>query len=68
MSHQMTLTPRQLQVLRLIARGNTNDEIAMLLDIAPSTVKIHSGTILRRLRARSRSHAVAIGFQRGWLS
>ena len=59
------LTPREVDVLRLIARGNANKEIAAQLSIAEETVKSHVTRILDKLRANDRTHAVTIGLERG---
>jgi DNA-binding NarL/FixJ family response regulator len=59
------LTARELDVLRLIARGNANKEIAAQLSLAEETVKSHVTRILNKLRANDRTHAVTIGLQRG---
>jgi DNA-binding NarL/FixJ family response regulator len=59
------LTSRELEVLRLIAQGNANKEIAAQLSIAEDTVKSHVTRILDKLRANDRTHAVTIGLQRG---
>lgn len=61
------LTPRQLQVLQGLADGQTYDEIARGLYVSYATVKVHSGLLLGRLRARNAAHAVAIGYQAGLL-
>lgn len=61
------LTPRQLQVLRLVARGRSNKSVAQALRIAPGTVKSHMKAILGQLGARSRTHAVRIALERGLL-
>jgi DNA-binding CsgD family transcriptional regulator len=53
------LTPRELEVLRLIARGQSNRAIASALVLGEGTVKYHVKNILRKLHARSRSHAVS---------
>jgi DNA-binding CsgD family transcriptional regulator len=54
-----TLTPRELDVLRLLARGNTNLAIARALVVREGTVKYHVKNILRKLGATSRADAVA---------
>ena len=59
------LTPREIDVLRLIAKGNANKEIAARLAIAEETVKSHITKILAKLRANDRTHAVTIGLKRG---
>jgi DNA-binding NarL/FixJ family response regulator len=61
-------TPRQLEILQLIADGLANREIARRLFITEETCKSHLCDILARLHARSRAEAVAIGFRRGLLS
>jgi DNA-binding NarL/FixJ family response regulator len=53
------LTPRELDVLRLLARGNTNLAIARALVVREGTVKYHVKNILRKLGATSRADAVA---------
>jgi LuxR family transcriptional regulator, regulator of acetate metabolism len=53
------LTPRELEVLRLLARGNTNRAIARVLVVREGTVKYHVKNILRKLGATSRADAVA---------
>lgn len=59
------LTAREVDVLRLIARGNANKEIAAQLSLAEETVKSHVTRILGKLGANDRTHAVVIGLQRG---
>lgn len=60
-----TLTPRELQVLRMLADGLGNKEIAGQLNISDHTAKFHVAQILAKLRASSRTEAVAIGMRRG---
>jgi DNA-binding NarL/FixJ family response regulator len=59
------LTSREIDVLRLIAAGNANKEIAAQLSIAEDTVKSHVTNILAKLGANDRTHAVTIGLKRG---
>lgn len=59
------LTDREIDVLRLIASGNSNKQIADRLTIGESTVKSHISNILSKLGANDRAHAVTIGLKRG---
>jgi DNA-binding NarL/FixJ family response regulator len=59
------LTSRELDVLRLIASGNSNKLIADQLSIGEATVKSHVTNILSKLGANDRAHAVTIGLKRG---
>ncbi len=59
------LSEREVEVLRLIAAGNANKEIAAQLQLAEDTVKRHVTNILSKLRANDRTHAVTIGLKRG---
>jgi DNA-binding NarL/FixJ family response regulator len=59
------LSEREIEVLRLIAAGNANKEIAAQLDLAEDTVKRHVTNILSKLAANDRTHAVTIGLNRG---
>ena len=59
------LTSREIAVLRLIATGNANKEIAAQLSIGEDTVKGHVTSILGKLGANDRTHAVTIGLKRG---
>jgi ATP/maltotriose-dependent transcriptional regulator MalT len=58
---QQPLTPRESNVLRLIAGGLSNKRIAQRLDIAPETVKSHTKSIFAKLAAQTRAQAVAHG-------
>jgi DNA-binding NarL/FixJ family response regulator len=62
-----TLTPREIDVLRLIAGGNANKEIAAQLSVTEETVKGHVKNILAKLGASDRTHAVTIGLKRGMI-
>jgi two-component system, NarL family, response regulator len=59
------LSSREIEVLRLIATGNSNKEIADRLSIGEATVKSHVSNILSKLGANDRAHAVTIGLTRG---
>jgi DNA-binding NarL/FixJ family response regulator len=59
------LTERELEVLRCVAAGNANKEVAAQLSIAEETVKGHMSSILSKLGAKDRTHAVVIGVKRG---
>ena len=59
------LTPKEIEVLRLIATGNANKEIAAQLGISEETVKSRVKNILDKLGANDRTHAVTIGLKRG---
>lgn len=59
------LTPREIEVLRLIATGNANKLVADQLSITEETVKAHVKNILSKLDANDRTHAVTIALKRG---
>ncbi len=59
------LTPRELEVLRELAKGSANKEIAEMLRISEHTVKDHLKCILNKLRAADRTEAVTTAIQRG---
>ena len=59
------LSAREIEVLRLIAGGNGNKQIADQLSITEETVKGHVKNILAKLSANDRTHAVTIGLKRG---
>jgi DNA-binding NarL/FixJ family response regulator len=59
------LTPRELDVLRLLALGLTNKEIAVRLTVTVRTVKFHVSAIMRKLGAGNRTEAVSVAAQRG---
>lgn len=63
-----TLSPRELRVLELVAAGNSNKRIAVEMSIAEETVKGHVKSILSKLRASDRTHAVTMGLKRGIIS
>jgi DNA-binding NarL/FixJ family response regulator len=61
-------TAREIEVLQLIAEGLVNREIGKALFLSEETVKSHVRHLLAKLQARSRAHAVAVGFRRGLLT
>ena len=61
------LTPRELDVLRLVAQGLGNKEIAAELDLSAHTVKYHLASVLEKLGVRSRTEAVSRGIRTGLL-
>jgi DNA-binding NarL/FixJ family response regulator len=62
------LTNRETQILRYVADGNSNKKIAQILDISEQTIKNHVSSILRKLNANDRAHAVVLAIRRGWIS
>jgi DNA-binding NarL/FixJ family response regulator len=63
-----SLTPRELEVLRLIAGGRSNTEIADDLVLSQATVKTHVGRIFTKIGARDRAQAVVYAYERGVVS
>jgi two-component system NarL family response regulator len=59
------LTPRELEILRLVGRGLSNKLIARALDITEGTVKTHVKNLLEKLDATSRTEAIAVAARRG---
>ena len=60
-----TLSPAEVRVLRLIADGHSNKEIAALLSVTEDAVKGQVRNILAKLGANDRTHAAMIGLKRG---
>ena len=61
-------TAREIEVLQLISDGLVNREIGVRLFLSEETVKSHVRHLLAKLQARSRAHAVAVGFRRGLIA
>jgi DNA-binding NarL/FixJ family response regulator len=61
------LTPRETEILRNVAGGNSNKAIAARCNISEETVKGHMKNILQKLNANDRTHAVMIAMKRGFL-
>lgn len=67
-NHFRELTSRELQILQLVALGKSAKEVALECQIAPRTVESHLGSIRLKLRARNRTHMVAIAIATDILS
>ena len=63
--HTEELSPREIEVLRLAAIGNSNKKIAEQLGLAEGTIKTHMKSVLAKMQARDRTHAVLLGITRG---
>ena len=61
------LSEREIEVLRLVAKGNSNREIATQLFVTEDTIKVHVRNMLGKLNASDRTQAVVIALQRGML-
>lgn len=61
------LTPRELEVLKLIAAGSSNRDIAQALYIAEKTVKAHVSNLLAKMGLQSRTQAALFAVQKGWV-
>lgn len=64
----MGLTPKELQLLRLLAQGISRQRAARALQVSENTVKSHLGAVYRKLRVRSRTEAVVEAARRGLVS
>jgi len=62
------LSPRETEILKLVAEGNANKRIAYTLKISEQTIKNHITSILRKLNANDRTHAVVTAIRQGWIS
>lgn len=62
------LTHRETQILNYIADGNSNKQIARILEISEQTIKNHVSSILRKLNANDRTHAAVLAIRHGWIS
>ncbi|MET9951709.1 response regulator transcription factor [Streptomyces sp. NPDC006339] len=61
------LSPREREVLALVGRGHSNDEIAALLHVSPLTAKTHVSRVMTKLTARDRAQLVVIAYESGLL-
>ncbi len=62
------LSPREIEVLGVVAQGHSNKEIATLLGISDQTVKNHITSIMRKLAVNDRTHAVVYALRQGWIT
>jgi DNA-binding NarL/FixJ family response regulator len=62
-----SLTAREIDILTRVAKGNSNKIVASQLDISEATVKYHLKSILSKLGANDRTHAVTIAMKRGFI-
>jgi DNA-binding NarL/FixJ family response regulator len=62
------LSPRELEILDLVARGNSNKIIGRKLSISDQTVKNHVSAILRKLEVNDRTEAVVYALRNGWIT
>jgi two-component system nitrate/nitrite response regulator NarL len=65
--HKEVLTPREKEVLLLLAEGKSNKDIAQELSLSESTVKIHIQHVLKKLNLKGRVQAAIYAMERGWI-
>ncbi len=61
------LSPREIEILEQISRGNSNKQIARILSISDQTVKNHITSILKKLAVNDRTEAVVYSLRQGWI-
>jgi two-component system response regulator NreC len=66
--HYQQLSPREREIVRLIARGRTNKEIAKRLSISVRTVERHRSSIMNKLGLQNRAELIAYAVQQGLMS
>jgi len=62
------LSQREIEILKYVAEGNPNKRIAGVLNISEQTIKNHITSIMRKLNANDRTHAVVLAIRNGWLN
>ena len=62
------LSPREAEVLQLVAFGHSNKAIGFELGVSPTTTKNHLTSIMQKLDANDRAHAVTIALRKGWIA
>jgi len=62
------LSHRETEILKYVAEGNANKRIASVLNISEQTIKNHITSIMRKLNANDRTHAVVLAIRNGWLN
>jgi DNA-binding NarL/FixJ family response regulator len=62
------LTKREVEVLNLVSEGNSNKQVASILDTSEQTIKNYVSSILRKLNANDRTHAVVLAIRQGIIS
>ncbi|MGH8627854.1 MAG: response regulator transcription factor, partial [Gammaproteobacteria bacterium] len=66
-SHHTELSEREEEVMRLIASGRSNKEIAAQIGISVKTIEYHKAQSMKKLDLRSRADIIRYGVQHGWL-
>lgn len=65
--HYVPLSPREMEILKLVTQGMSNQEVALALKISQQTVKNHMTSILRKLNVKDRTQAAVTAIRRGWV-
>ncbi len=66
--NQTKLTPKQIEVLQQMCKGYSNKEIGKMMGLTESTIKCHTSAVFRELDVGSRTQALSVAKQRGWIS
>jgi two-component system response regulator DegU len=65
--HYIPLSPREMEILKYVTHGMSNQEVALALNISQQTVKNHMTSILRKLNVKDRTQAAVTAIRRGWV-